>query len=168
MSPCVLLQFGCLAAFAILLIAAGWQDLHTMRISNRLPLAIAAASVVWALAGWELGRVSIADLSLAAACAAIVFAIGGLAFTAGAVGGGDVKLLAAATLFAGPNLLFDFLMVTALAGGALGLAMLAGARIGPSAAGADGAFPARLRNGLPYGPAIAAGGLWVAASLAVS
>lgn len=168
MSPFALLQSGCLAAFAILLIAAGWQDLHTMRIANRLPLAIVAAAAIWSLAGYELGRVAMADVGLAAACAAIVFCIGCLAFTAGAVGGGDVKLLAAASLFAGPGLLFDFLMVTALAGGALGLAMLAGARIGPSAAGADGAFPARLRNGLPYGPAIAAGGLWVAASLAVA
>lgn len=166
MSSFVLLQWGCLAAFAVLLIVAGWQDLQTLRISNGLPLALTAVFAIWALAGWALGNTSIADIGLAAICGAIVFAIGGLAFTAGVIGGGDVKLLAAATLFAGHGLLLDFLMVTALAGGALGLAMLAGTRIGPSAAGADGAFRERTRNGLPYGPAIAAGGLWVVASLA--
>ena len=167
MASFALLQWGCLAAFAILLISAGWQDLQTLRISNGLPLALTAVFAIWALAGWALGNISIADIGLALACGAIVFAIGGLAFTAGAVGGGDVKLLAVTTLFAGPGLLLDFLMVTALTGGALGLAMLAGTRIGPSAAGADGAFRQRMRNGLPYAPAIAAGGLWVAASLAV-
>jgi len=37
-----------------------------------------------------------------------------------------------------------------------------------SAPAVAGPLRARLRRGLPYGPAIAAGGLWVAASQAVS
>ncbi|TMJ27696.1 MAG: hypothetical protein E6G95_10545 [Alphaproteobacteria bacterium] len=67
---------------------------------------------------------------------------------------------------AGPAGLVDFLAVTAIAGGLLGLAILAGAPIGQPAVA--GPLRARLRRGLPYGPAIAAGGLWVAASQAVS
>jgi prepilin peptidase CpaA len=84
-----------------------------------------------------------------------------------------VKLLAAASLFAGTSVLLEFLMVVALVGGAMGVAILAGARIGPEAApAADGpagtatTLRGRLRSGLPYGPAIAVGGLWVAARLA--
>ncbi len=161
------LQAGCLFAFALLLVAAGWQDLRTMRIANRLSLGIAACFVLWALAGLALGTLSIGHVALSAVGAAALFAAGAIAFAAGGLGGGDVKLLAAAGLFAAPGLLIEFLTVTALVGGVLGLAILAGAPIGPAAA--DGAtVRARLRGGLPYGPAIAAGGLWVAASLVVS
>ena len=57
----------------------------------------------------------------------------------------------------------DFLMVTPLAGGVLGWPPLAGAPIGPVAPAEARDDPrVRLRGGLPYGPAIAAGGLWVA------
>ncbi len=162
------LQAGCLLAFVLLLIAAGWQDLRTMRIANGLSLAIAACFAVWALAGLGVGTMSITSVALSAACAAALFGAGAMAFAAGGLGGGDVKLLAAAGLFAGPGLLVDLLMVTALVGGALGMAILAGAPIGPAAPAGGVTIRARLRGGLPYGPAIAAGGLWVAASLAVS
>ena len=63
---------------------------------------------------------SFTAIGLALACAAVVFGAGTAAFAAGALGGGDVKLLAAASLFAGPGLISDFLLVTALAGGVLG------------------------------------------------
>jgi prepilin peptidase CpaA len=168
MSLLALLQTGCLAAFAILLIAAGWQDLRTLRIANRLSLATVAAFAVWATAGVALGRLSAAALGMAILCSLVVFAIGATGFAAGILGGGDVKLLAAASLFAGSAHVIDFLVVTALVGGALGLAVLAGAPIGPAAPATGGTVRARLRSGLPYGPAIAAGGLWVVAALYAS
>jgi prepilin peptidase CpaA len=168
MSLLALLQTGCLAAFAILLIAAGWQDLRTLRIANRLPLATVAAFAVWAVAGVALGRLPAAVLGMTLLCSLAVFAIGATGFAAGVLGGGDVKLLAAASLFAGSAHVIDFLVVTALVGGALGLAVLAGAPIGPATPATDGIIRARLRSGLPYGPAIAAGGLWVVAMLYAS
>src|SRR5262245_6333153 len=102
MSLTALLQTGCLVALALCLVAAGWQDLRTMRIATGLSLAVIASFVVWALAGLAAGRLSIGMLGMMVACAAIVFIVGALAFAAGALGGGDVKLLAAASLFAGP------------------------------------------------------------------
>ena len=168
------LQIGCLIAFALLLVAAAWQDLRTLHIADALSLAIVSAFVVWALGGWADGTFSLSRLGWAAACALGVFGVCAVAFAFGSLGGGDVKLLAAASLFAGPALMFDFVMVTALAGGLLGLAILAGAPIGPvmpaAPAGTLGTSTvrARLRSGLPYGPAIAAGGLWVVASLALA
>jgi prepilin peptidase CpaA len=168
MSLLALLQTGCLAAFAILLIAAGWQDLRTLRIANRLSLATVAAFAVWAAAGVALGRLSPAMLGVTILCSLAVFVIGATGFAAGVLGGGDVKLLAAASLFAGSARLVDFLVVTALVGGALGLAVLVGAPIGPATPATDGTVRARLRSGLPYGPAIAAGGLWVVAALCAS
>jgi prepilin peptidase CpaA len=168
MSLLALLQIGCLGAFAILLIAAGWQDLRTLKIANSLSLATVASFAVWATAGFALGRLSAVMLGMTIICGLAVFAVGVLGFAGGVVGGGDVKLLAAASLFAGPTHMVDFLAVTALIGGALGLALLAGAPIGPAAPTVDGTLRARLRGGLPYGPAIAGGGLWVTAALVAS
>jgi prepilin peptidase CpaA len=141
-----------------------------MRIGNGLSIAIVASFALWAVAGLMLGRVSLVDIGWAVACAATVFAVGAVLFAVSAIGGGDVKLLAAASLFAGPAMQLDFLTVTALTGGMLGLAILLGAPIGPKPmVPAEGeAIGQRLRRGLPYGPAIAAGGLWVASALVIS
>ena len=114
-------QTGCLIAFAMLLLLAAWQDLRTMHIADAVSVAIVAAFVLWALSGLVLGSLSFTAVGLALACAAATFGGGAAAFAAGALGGGDVKLLAAASLFAGPGLISDFLLVTALAGGALGI-----------------------------------------------
>jgi prepilin peptidase CpaA len=165
MSLFALLQIGCLIAFALLLLLAAWQDLRTMQIADAVSLGIVGAFAVWAFGGWILGTLSFTAVGLSLACAAAVFAAGAAAFAAGALGGGDVKLLTAASLFAGSGLISDFLLVTALVGGVLGVAVLAGAPISPLVPAADATLRSRLRSGLPYGPAIAAGGLWVAASL---
>jgi prepilin peptidase CpaA len=165
MSLLALLQTGCLAAFAILLLVAGWQDLRTLQIANRLSLGTIAAFALWAAAGVALGRMSATALAMAIACSLAVFAIAAVGFAGGILGGGDVKLLSVASLFAGPAHIVDFLVVTALAGGVIGLALLAGAPIGPAVPANDGTVRARLRTGMPYGPAIAVGGLWVAAAL---
>ena len=166
MSLFALVQAGCLIAFAALLLVAAWQDLRTMSIADRLSLGVAAAFLVWALAGLAGGTLSWLAIGWAVACALGVFAGSTLLFAIGALGGGDVKLLAVASLFAGPGLMADFIMVTALAGGLLGVAVMAGAPIGPLAAAAgETTLRTRLRRGLPYGPAIAAGGLWIVALL---
>ena len=161
-------QTGCLIAFAALLLLAAWQDWRTMQIADGISLGIIAVFVAWAAIGFAAGTFSPLDLGLALACAAGMFGLGTLAFAAGAMGGGDVKLAAAATLFAGPALILDFVTVTALIGGLLGVAILAGARIGPVASAGGGTVRARLRGNLPYGPAIAVGGLWVALALALT
>src|SRR5215211_7073843 len=168
MSLFAYLQTGCLIAFALLLLLAAWQDWRTMQIADGISLGIIAAFVAWATLGFVAGTFSLLDLALALACAAGMFGLGTLAFAAGAMGGGDVKLAAAASLFAGPGLMLDFVTVTALVGGLLGVAILAGAPIGPLASTGDGTVRARLRGNLPYGPAIAAGGLWVALALALT
>jgi prepilin peptidase CpaA len=136
-----------------------------MHIADGFSLAIAGLFIVWGVGELASGRLALPGVGLAVGCAVAVFAVGAAAFAAGALGGGDVKLLSAVSLFAGPAGLVDFLAVTAIAGGLLGVAILAGAPIGQPAVGP---LRARLRGGLPYGPAIAAGGLWVAASRAMS
>jgi prepilin peptidase CpaA len=161
-------QTGCLIAFSLLLLLAAWQDWRTMNIADGISLGIIAVFVAWAATGIAAGTVSLLDLALALACAVGMFGLGALAFAAGAMGGGDVKLAAATSLFAGPALILDFVTVTAVIGGLLGVAILAGARIGPITSTGGGTVRARLRGNLPYGPAIAVGGLWVALALALA
>lgn len=156
-------QTACLIAVAGLLIAAAWQDLRTLHIGNGLSIAIAALFIGWALIGLIAGSYTLLAFGLSIACGAGLFAAGAAAFAAGILGGGDVKLLAALGLFAGPAAILDLLLVTALTGGMLGIAVLAGAPIGPVSTPGEAA----LRRRLPYGPAIAVGGLWVASRLAV-
>jgi prepilin peptidase CpaA len=160
-------QTGCLIAFAMLLLLAAWQDWRTMNIADGISLGIVAIFLAWAMTGVAAGTFSPLDLALALACAAGMFGLGTLAFAARAMGGGDVKLAAAVSLFAGPAQILDFVTVTAMVGGLLGVAILAGARIGPVASTAGCTVRGRLRGHLPYGPAIAAGGLWVALALAL-
>jgi prepilin peptidase CpaA len=162
------IQTGCLIVLALLLLLAAWQDWRTMYIADGISLGIIAIFVVWATTGITAGTFSLLDLALALACAAGMFGLGTAAFAAGAMGGGDVKLAAAVSLFAGPALILDFVTVTALLGGVLGVAILAGARIGPVASTGGCTVRARLRGNLPYGPAIAVGGLWVALALALT
>ena len=162
------LQTGCLITLAGLLVSAAWQDFRTLHIGNGLPIAIAAVFGVWAAVGHLEGAYSITALGLSIACAAALFLVGAAAFAAGMLGGGDVKLLAAVGLFAGPAQVVDLLLVTALGGGLLGVAALAGAPLGPGAGPGEATLRGRLRGRLPYGPAIAVGGLWVATKLAIS
>ena len=168
MSLLALLHVACLALMAALLVGAGAQDLRSMQIANGFSVGIAALFVVWATAGLADGQIDLADVAMALGCGVVVFGVGAVAFAVGVLGGGDVKLLAAVSLFAGPHHLLNLLFITAIAGGLLGLAILAGTPIGRPAMAVAGPIRARLRSGLPYGPAIAAGGLWVAASLGLS
>jgi prepilin peptidase CpaA len=96
-----------------------------------------------------------------------VFVMGLILFARGLMGGGDVKLLAATSLWCGPHLLAPFAMVTALTGVLLGVLMLSPLRRLMPPAPADAALTANAQQGLrqpmPYGVAIAAGGLWVLA-----
>src|SRR5262245_27064386 len=85
-SMLALVQTGCLATFALLLIGAGWQDLRTLRIANRVSVATVAVFLLWAAAGVALGRMSAATVALSIACSLIVFAIAASGFVAGVIG----------------------------------------------------------------------------------
>lgn len=138
-----------------------------MRIADGFSLAIVGLFAIFATAGLASGQLRFSAVGAAVGSAALVFALGTAAFAAGALGGGDVKLLTVVSLFAGSACLLDFLAITALAGGAMAIAVLAGAPLA-RAATVEGTLRGRLHARLPYGPAIAAGGLWVAASVGLS
>jgi prepilin peptidase CpaA len=109
-----------LLIFPVLMAYAASSDLLTMRIANGL-----IALVVVAFAGLAfLAHISWTDIGMAAAAAAIVLAIAFAFFAFGWIGGGDAKLVAATTLWVGFGYVLQYLIYSALLGGALTLLIL--------------------------------------------
>lgn len=137
-----------LGFLALMLLAACWTDLRSRTIPNALNAAVALlAPLFWWAADLSLWP----DVALQLGVAALVFALFALAFAAGAMGGGDVKLVAAVALWLPWQAVLALLVIMSLAGGALTLAMLIRMRL----ARREGALE------IPYGVAIAFGGLWL-------
>lgn len=176
----MLQSYICFAGFLTLLGLAAFKDVSERRIPNRLTGALAALYAVYVLVSPN----PVAWLP-ALGLATLVFVVGLGLFARDLIGGGDVKLIAALSLWAGPDQFLLFLLVTTVAGGALSLFVLwtqrwsglIGAHLaalglatssgGPSAvpeASGEGA-PDRS-NTLPYGVAIAVGGIAIIIELA--
>ena len=146
-----ILHFMLLVLGASILIAAACYDVYCFKIPNVLSMLLILIFPFFVmsdpqLASWHQNLVIFILLILA----------GFAAYVGNLVGAGDIKLLAATGLWAGPSLVAPFLTVTALTGGVLALVMIAlifaneGAR----------KFSIKFRTvPLPYGVAIAVGGL---------
>jgi prepilin peptidase CpaA len=134
------------------LAAAALSDLAWRRIPDLCSIAIVAAfALQLAAAPAALGGVL---WHLTAGLA--LFAVGAVLFARGLFGGGDVKLLAALSLFAGWAAVPDILLATALFGGVLALACLVAQRRRWRWTGF-----LTSEEGIPYGVAIALAGLVV-------
>src|SRR3546814_12888346 len=96
-------------------------------------------------------------------------ALGFLLFALRLCGGGDVKLFAAVSLWAGPSLFIPFAYYTALAGGLMALVLWLNHKVKRAGIPANLLFvrsdAAFAKQPMPYGVAIAAGGLFVALQL---
>jgi prepilin peptidase CpaA len=95
--------------------------------------------------------------------AALLFLFGVGLFARGLVGGGDVKLLSASALWAGPHLILPFLIVMGFTGGLLAVAVWGAQRLrrvkaaASSSESPESGAQAELAERVPYGIAIAAG-----------
>lgn len=150
-----------LAVFPACLIYAALSDVRSFRIPNWVSIVLVVAYPIAALYGGmaasEIGQGFLIGFG--------VLVIGFGLFAANVIGGGDAKLLAAASIWVGPSVLLDFLVIMGLAGGVLTLAILSfrSSPIQP--------FYVRIgwlmrlheaRAGAPYGLAIAAAGVIIA------
>lgn len=145
------LHYGLLIALAIALVFAAVTDLRSRTISNRLNIGIVvAAPVFW----WTSGLALWPDVAIQLGVAVGVFAVLCGLFAAGLMGGGDVKLLTALALWIEPNAFMQLLIIMAIAGGVLTIAMGAWHFLQNQ----------KERLAIPYGVAIAFGGLWVLAT----
>jgi prepilin peptidase CpaA len=151
-------------AFAGLNVAAAISDARSLTIPNRYCLAIAILYPAYVLSvGHEVDWVG----STSIGCSLLV--MGFLLHLGKIAGGGDAKLLASVALWAGPSLFFEFLIITAVSGGALALALWLRHRLsraaGPGMLFVMAADPNFAKQPMPYALAIATGGLYVAFTL---
>jgi prepilin peptidase CpaA len=150
-------EFLPLAAFAVLLLVAACSDVATMTIPNWVSIALTALFPVAALIAGQPWIAIGAHLLFGFAVLAVSFFL----FQAKVLGGGDAKLIAAAAVWTGGAAFGTFAIWTVLVGGLLALTLLIVRwRIKP--AETRPAFVNRLlkpRGGVPYGVAIAVGGL---------
>ena len=156
-----MLDYPLLLIFPIAMIYAAAMDFFTMTIPNRVSLALIVGFFAAAVLG-GLGWMDIlqARRSRLRSCLSITVVM----FSQGWLGGGDAKLLAAASLWFGFNQLLDYVVMVALFGGVLGIAAswLPQRHSAVIIAGRD--WAERLHDkkaGIPYGVALGAAGLWV-------
>ena len=146
-------------------VAVAWAavgDLRSFRIPNRLVLLVIGFYPAHLLASsvpvdWLAGLM----------CGALVFFFGFFAFSRGLIGGGDVKLLAAVALWAGPYLVFPVLLLTMASGGVLALVFLVHAMIQSRSRVSANALTlgTALSAPVPYGIAIAIGAAYLTGRL---
>jgi prepilin peptidase CpaA len=136
------------AILAAMLIIAATGDLRARIIPNWLNATIAALAVPY---WWLSGLPFWPEIVLQVALAVGIFTLFAALFAIGGIGGGDVKLIGALALWLPLLALVKLLVIMAVAGGLLSLAML----IRHRAAKAEG------RPEVPYGVAIAFAGMWL-------
>lgn len=141
-------EFVLLCLLALLLLVGAVTDWQRRSIDNWLTATIAlTAPLYW----WATGLGWWPDMALQIGIAALVFAIGAGLFAMGAMGGGDVKLLAGLALWFPGLVMLRLVIIMSLAGGILTLAMLIRHKLSKSEASLE----------IPYGLAISLAGLWV-------
>lgn len=154
------IEYAIILVFPAAMAFAGAMDLLTMTIPNRISIVLVAAFAV-AAAMMGIGWWALAS-HVGAGLLMLVIGIG--MFALGWLGGGDAKLLAAAALWLGFEHLLPYLLLVAIAGGALSIAILAYRRMAPPLWLARQDWAMKLHGakaGIPYGIAIAAAGLHV-------
>jgi prepilin peptidase CpaA len=145
-------------AFPSLLLYAAWHDVKTMTIPNWVSIALAMAFVPAAFAaglsiqavGWHLAF----GAGVLLVCAAL--------FYLGVFGGGDAKVIAAASLWTGLAGAASFVMCMALAGGALAGILIIFRRMRLAATKDWTRRLLSAEEGAPYAVAIAVGGILAA------
>ena len=143
-----IIQYVLLAALAIALLVAAFTDIRSRQIANWLNGAIAlGAPLFWWASGLSLWPGVAIQFGIAAATLVVLAVL----FAMRAMGGGDVKLLTALALWIPPAQYLNLLLVMALVGGVLTI-VVGSWHI---------ARRQRDRIAIPYGVAIACGGLWV-------
>jgi prepilin peptidase CpaA len=149
-----------MSVFVFTMAAAGISDLTSFKISNGLMLAFLLAYAALA----PFSGFAVHEIGWSAAAAAAVLLVAFIVFALGWIGGGDAKLAAVTALWVGADHTADYLLYTALFGGAFTLGLLMFRRLPLPAVFQGSPWVARLHlasSGVPYGVAMAVAGLVV-------
>lgn len=150
--------------FVLFLAFLGWGALSDFReflIPNRICLAILLLYPAYVLTSPQP-----VDWLLSVAIALAVLIATTVMFSFNLMGGGDVKFLSATVLWAGPSLILPFLIVTGVTGGILAVFFMMRMYLPHNDEGGGKEFITRAS--VPYGIAIAAGGMFVVGRLLMS
>ena len=151
----------------IALVLAVVSDVARYEIPNTLPIVITLAFLAAAIGN----GVDFRTIAIHLVCGPAVLIAFGVLFWKGWMGGGDVKLIAASAVWTGLNFLPQYLVILALFGGVLAILVILFRRVGGDAERIKARWLRRLatrREGVPYGVAISATGLFVIPYLPVS
>lgn len=150
-----MVEAAILVIFPLCVAMAGFTDMLTMKIPNRISVVLALAFIVIA----PFAGMSLAMFGAHVGTALLVFAGCFALWTFGYMGGGDVKVIAAASLWYGFNIdLVGFLMITGVYGGFLALIILSMRAWQNTLIVSPIPIPSHFitdREGIPYGIAIA-------------
>lgn len=142
-------------AFPLLLIYAAWHDVSTMTIPNWVSIVLAAAFIPAAMAAGlsmdEIGWHLLFGAGVLIVCAGL--------FYLNVFGGGDAKVIAAASLWTGLSATAPFVMGMAIAGGALAGVLIVLRRMKLKSTKPWAARLLSPEEGAPYAVAIAVGAL---------
>ncbi|MFL5239501.1 MAG: prepilin peptidase [Rhizomicrobium sp.] len=146
------------APFVLLLaLAAGW-DLASYTIPNFISAILLVAFALMAVTAGN----DAASYESHALAALLALAAGFPLFALGYIGGGDAKLFAAVAAWFGMHDLMSYILISSLFGGALTVLLLMARQWPLPAALASRSWIQKLhepRGGIPYGIALAAGGI---------
>lgn len=155
--------------FCGLLIGAAVSDARRFLIPNTFSFAIILLYPIHAYAVFRSANGAEALNWIGSILLAVtIFAVGTGLFAAGVLGGGDVKLLAGAALWAGPDGSPLLLIITAIGGAVISLAMMwrfrrrKGLEAGQPSQDAE---QGPLKIEIPYGVAISFGGIIIGGQL---
>ncbi|KQU64302.1 peptidase [Aminobacter sp. DSM 101952] len=145
--------------FPFCMVYSAVSDTMSMTIANRVPLLLLGVFLVVA----PLTGMAWVDIGMHLAAGALLLTVTFAMFALGGMGGGDAKLIAASAVWMGLGMpLMQYLLVSAVFGGMLTLAILAFRSSALAHITSQNMF---LRNfskdagGVPYGIALGAGGL---------
>lgn len=153
-------EIAVLTFFPLIAVWAAMADLAKMTIPNWLSISLIAGFAVLApFSGMDLGAVGW-HLAAGSGLLAITFFL----FAMGWIGGGDAKYAASVALWFGWPATLEFLLISALFGGALTIAIVVFRKIPMPQMVHNQQWLMRLhdpKNGAPYGVALSCGALYV-------
>ena len=147
-----------LLMFPLAMAFAAANDLFTMKIPNKISLALIAGFAVTAL----YIQLPLEKAGMHLAIGAAVLVAGFVMFSMRLLGGGDAKLMAAGALWMGPDHALMYIAYVTIFGGLLSGAILAYRKFVPVSDAVLPEWAVKLHvqgTGIPYGLAIAASGL---------